>query len=133
MRSVRVRGSDAGLAQEVTIGSHVLRADEPVDKGGADSGPEPHELLLAALGACTAMTLRLYAARKGWALADVDVHLTGRHDGERFVIDRRLRFGGTLDADERARLVEIATKCPVHRTLSGTITIETREQADYDT
>lgn len=130
MRPVRVRGRDAGLAQEVTIGSHVLIADEPLDKGGADAGPGPHELLLASLGACTAITLRLYATRKGWPLADVDVQLTGRQEGERFAIDRRLRFRGTLDADQRARLVEIATKCPVHRTLSGTVTIDTREQAD---
>lgn len=126
MREVTVLGAGEGLAQTITVGPHTFRADEPVDKGGADSGPEPHELLLSSLGACTAITLRLYATRKGWPLTDVEVRLTGRQDAERFVIERRLRFHGPLDAAQRTRLVEIAEKCPVHRTLTGTIAIETQ-------
>lgn len=127
MRDVTVRSAGAGLAQAIRVGSHTIRSDEHTDKGGADTGPSPHELLLSSLGACTTMTLRLYAERKGWPLKDVHVRLSGRHHGDRFVIERRLHLVGDLDADQRARLVDIATRCPVHRTLSGTIEIETSE------
>jgi putative redox protein len=127
MRQVAITGAGAGLAQSISVGSHAVRADEPVDIGGGDSGPTPHELLLSALGACTAITLRLYAARKGWPLTDVTVRVTGRHEDSRFVIDHELTLVGDLDAEQRARLMAIASRCPVHRTLTGTIAIETRE------
>jgi putative redox protein len=123
--------------QEIAIGPHRLLADEPVAAGGGDTGPGPYELLLAGLGACTAMTLRLYADRKKLALRRVSVAL--RHakihaadcadcetkEGMLDRIDRAIALDGDLDDAERARLLEIADKCPVHRTLTSEIEIRT--------
>ena len=128
----------SGLAQSIEAGSHRLLADEPVDGGGADAGPNPYELLLAALGACTAMTVRLYAARKGWPLERVEVALHHErihaedcancetHDGFIDNITKDLSFSGPLDDDQRLRLAEIAERCPVQRTLTHEIHIEQR-------
>jgi putative redox protein len=121
--------------QEITVGAHRFLADEPVEMGGMDSGPGPYDLLLAALGACTAMTLRLYAERKGLPLERASVTL--RHskihaadcadcetrEGRIDRIERTLVLEGPLDAGTRRRLLEIADKCPVHRTLTGEIDI----------
>ena len=123
--------------QEVIAGKHHLAADEPVDGGGLDSGPSPYDLLLASLGACTSMTLRLYADRKKLPLHRVEVRL--RHfrvyatdcaecetkEGMVDHIDREIRLDGDLSADQRAKLIEIANKCPVHRTLTSEINIRT--------
>jgi putative redox protein len=123
--------------QSITMGPHHLRADEPLDLGGLDSGPSPYDLLLASLGACTAMTLRMYAERKSLPLEGVSVRLqhskihaddcqtceTAQGSVDR--IDRVLTLDGDLDADQRSRLQEIADKCPVHRTLSSEIEIRT--------
>jgi putative redox protein len=128
----------AGLAQSIEVGGHRLLADEPVAAGGADAGPNPYELLLSALGACTAMTVRLYARRKGWPLEGVEVAL--RHerihaqdcadcetrDGFLDQITKDITFLGPLDAEQRLRLAEIAEKCPVQRTLRHEIHIEQR-------
>jgi putative redox protein len=134
MASVIVR-SGPGLQQEIQAGAHVLRADEPVGAGGTDAGPDPYALLLAALGACTSMTLRLYAARKGWDLREVVVELDiGRayaedcahcEDPRAMVeqITRRLTLHGALDAAQRTRLAEIASKCPLHKTLSAGVRV----------
>jgi len=123
--------------QEIIAGKHRLVADEPVDAGGQDSGPGPYDLLLASLGACTSMTLRLYADRKKLPLQRVEVRL--RHfrvyaadcaecetkQGMVDHIDREIRLDGDLDADQLAKLMEIADKCPVHRTLTSEINIRT--------
>ena len=127
MRDVSVRWGAGKLGQDIEIGTHKLRADEPGDKGGDDNGPEPHELLLAALGSCTAITLKLYAERKGWPLRDVHVTLNGATTDGGFTITRQLRIDGDLDQEQRQRLIEIADKCPVHKTLAGDITITTME------
>jgi putative redox protein len=125
--------------QIVRAGRHALTADEPVAQGGLDSGPTPYDLLLAGLGACTSMTLRLYADHKGLPLERVSVAL--RHsrihakdcetcetrDGKVDRIDRVLTLTGNLDAEQRKRLLEIADKCPVHRTLTSEIDIRTME------
>ena len=125
--------------QEIISGRHHLIADEPVNVGGLDSGPGPYELLLAALGACTAMTLRLYADRKKLPLVRTQVRL--RHsriyakdcaecetkEGMIDRIDRAITLEGDLSAEQRARLMEIADKCPVHRTLQSEIDIRTTE------
>jgi putative redox protein len=138
-REVVVEGGGEGLKQDIRIGPHVLTADEPTSAGGTDSGPTPYDLLLAALGSCTAMTVSLYARRKGWALESVRVRL--RHskihaadceecetrEGRIDRIERDLQFRGSLDPEQRTRLVEIAEKCPVHRTLTSEISIKTRE------
>jgi len=137
---VTVRETGQGnLQQEITTGAHRFLADEPVAAGGADSGPNPYDLLLAALGACTAMTLRLYAERKALPLDRVTVKL--RHakihaadcaacetkEGKIDHIERGIVLEGALDADTRKRLLEIADKCPVHRTLTSEVDIATSE------
>ncbi len=137
---VVVRETGAGMfQQEIMSGPHRFLADEPVKVGGQDSGPGPYDLLLAGLGACTSMTLRLYAERKDIGLDRVTVRLT--HDkihaedcaecetksGTIDRIDRKITLEGELSADERKRLMEIADKCPVHRTLKSEIDIRTFE------
>jgi putative redox protein len=138
MVTVIVRGSATGLAQEIETGRHRLVADEPVEAGGTDTGPSPYELLLAALGACTSMTLSMYARRKQWPLEQVTVRL--RHDkihaqdcaeceakeGRLDRIERENSLAGPLDAEQRERLLAIANRCPVHRTLVSEVDIRSR-------
>jgi putative redox protein len=106
-------------------GTHEWLGDEPLESGGANRGPTPHQLLLSGLGACTAITLRMYAARKGWALAGVTVELQLNPDGASAgggaEIRRRITLRGELTAEQRERLLEVANACPVSRTLSGEI------------
>ncbi len=122
-REVTVSTASGKFRQQVRVGDIELAADEPKSVGGDDAGPAPHELLLAGLGACTSMTLKMYAERKGWPLERVEVKLNATR-GAAFVIERRIALQGPLDAEQRARLLEIANKCPVHKTLSGQISIE---------
>jgi uncharacterized OsmC-like protein len=126
MRPVLVTSASASnFRQTVRIGEHTLVADELVADGGQDAGPGPHEWLLAGLGTCTSMTLGMYARHKGWPLKGVEVTVEGdRIDGS-FVFRCHVRVEGDLDEEQRARLLEIANKCPVHRTLTGKIVIET--------
>jgi len=135
---VVVRGSAAGFAQEILAGPHRMAADEPRSAGGTDTGPSPYDLLLAALGSCTSMTVGMYARRKGWPLKDVTVNL--RHskvyasdcaecetkEGMLDRIERDIHFAGPLTTEQRSKLLEIANKCPVHRTLTSEIEIKTR-------
>jgi len=137
-RTVVVSGSAAGFAQRITVGRHEIAADEPTAAGGTDVGPNPYDLLLAALGSCTSMTVALYARRKQWPLEAVTVRL--RHskihaadcgscetrEGRIDRIERDLELTGSLAEEQRARLLEIANKCPVHRTLTSEIDIRTR-------
>ena len=137
-RAVEVVETGAGIFQQsVTAGPHHLIADEPVEAGGLDTGPAPYDLLLASLGACTAMTLRLYADRKQLPLTRVsvrlqhskihaqDCHSCETAEGRVDRIDRVITLEGDLDDAQRARLSEIADKCPVHRTLKSEIEIRT--------
>jgi len=116
-------------AVSIHTGDHALVADEPADAGGADAGPSPFGLLLSGLGACTAITLRMYAERKSWPLQAVRVHLAFRWEGEGAArtphIERSLKLEGALDAEQRARCAEIAEKTPVTRALKSGITIRT--------
>ena len=118
--------SEFQYAQQIVSGHHRLTADEPVARGGGDSGAEPFELLLASLGACTSITLRMYAGRKGWELGKITVGLRyTAHDNEKAHIDRRLSFSKPLTEEQTNRLLEIAGKTPVTRTLAPGITIDT--------
>jgi putative redox protein len=125
MRAVTVQWAGGKFSQDIEVAGHKIRADEEPANGGDDTGAEPHELLLAALGSCTAMTLKVYAERKGWPLRNVHVELNGATGETGFVITRELTLEGDLDAEQRQRLLEIADKCPVHKTLSNKITIQT--------
>jgi putative redox protein len=124
MREVSVRTAQGKFGQDISVGPHTLRADEGPETGGDDTGPVPHEMVLAGLGACTSMTVKMYADRKGWPLRSVDVRVSGRHEDGVFVIDRRVSFAGPLDDAQKARLLEIAGKCPVARTLQGEVRIQ---------
>ena len=124
--------------QQGRAGRHVLAADEPRAVGGDDRGPGPYDYLLAGLGACTSMTVRMYAERKGWPLERVSVRL--QHDriyaedctdcetteGKIDEIKREIDITGPLDSEQREKLLEIADKCPVHRTLTTETKIRTR-------
>jgi putative redox protein len=125
MRNVAVGWAGGKLLQDIEVAGHRIRSDEEVEKGGEDTGATPHELLLAALGSCTAMTLKVYAERKGWPLEDVKVTLNAVNGEGAYLITRQVAIHGLLDAEQRQRLLEIADKCPVHRTLTGEITINT--------
>ena len=115
------------LQQIIKVGSHRLTADASVEAGGEATGPEPHDLLAAALGACTALTVTMYARRKGYQLDDVNVHISHAQQDNSYVFHRRIHYVGELSGEERARLTDIANKCPVHKTLTGTIQIVTIE------
>ena len=131
-----------GFRTDVVAGGHALIADEPLDVGGTNLGPSPYHLLSAALASCTTMTLKMYAARKNLDLSAVTVRV--RHgkvhaedcsdceskDGKIDEFQRELSIDGNLDATERARLLEIADKCPVHRTLHSEIKVRTRLTKD---
>ena len=137
-RTVTVQGSAAGFVQQISVGTHRLVADEPISVGGTDLGPNPYDLLLAALGSCTSMTVAMYARRKQWPLEAVTVQL--RHSRihaadceacetkEGFLdhIQRDVQLTGSLSEEQRARLLDIAGKCPVHRTLASEIHVQTR-------
>ena len=138
---VTVRGAANGFVQEIEAGGHQLRSDEPVSVGGTDTGPTPYDLLLAALGSCTSMTVGMYARRKQWPLTRVTVRLShsrvhGRdcavcdtEEAMLTVIDRDVEFDGPLSVEQRERLLAIANRCPVHLTLTSRIDIRTTLRA----
>jgi putative redox protein len=138
MVEVVVHGDASGFAQQIESGSHRIASDEPAESGGTDTGPSPYDLLLAALGSCTSMTVAMYARHKNWPLKDVTVRL--RHsrvhaadcadcetkEGMLDRIERDIHLTGTLTQDQREKLLEISNRCPVHRTLTSEIEIQTR-------
>ncbi len=137
-RSVVVEAGRLPYAQNISVGSHLLQGDEPVSAGGSDVGPNPYELLLAALGSCTSMTVRMYADRRQWPLEGVHIELSYARvhaedctacDLELKLVDgieMELSLFGELSESQRQRLREIANKCPVHRTLESPIPIRAR-------
>lgn len=132
-RPVQLRESGQGpYGQFVVIGSHVMGADEPKALGGASTGPDPFEYVLAGLGACTVMTIRMYANRKDWPLEDVRVTVVQTRDkpaapgGKPLAVERAVTLVGPLDEEQRAKLMEMADKCPVGRMLEPSVEISTR-------
>ena len=135
---VIVWGEGSRFAQQIAVGPHRLNSDEPESVGGTATGPSPYDFLLAALGSCTSMTVGMYARHNNWPLERVTVWL--RHskiyaadcsecetkEGMLDRIERDVRFDGPLTLEQRSRLLEIANKCPVHRTLTSEINIRTR-------
>lgn len=137
-REVLVYGDAKGFVQEVVIGPHRLVADEPKEMGGTDEGPTPYDFLLAGLGACTSMTVSMYARRKSWPLERVTTRL--RHsrihardcaecetkEGRLDRIELDVELTGPLTEEQRSKLLEVAKKCPVHRTFTSETNIRTR-------
>lgn len=131
-----------GFTTEIRAGHHTFRADEPEDVGGNDFGPSPYDLVLSGLGACTAMTLRLYADRKKWKLEEVDVYLDHskayaedcEHPEDKKskidVMERKIVLKGALEDQQRQRLLEIANKCPVHKTLNEKVEVRTSLESE---
>ena len=134
---VLARTGRKGYQTEIIANGHRLLADEPIAVGGADTGPPPYDYLVAALGACTGMTLRMYADRHEWPLESVVVRLKHQKvhaadcaqcetkSGKIDAIEREIEIEGALDQEQRQRLLEIADRCPVHRTLHAEIVIKT--------
>jgi putative redox protein len=120
------RREDGRLSQTVAIRGHTLVSDEPKDEGGDDSGPSPQELLAASLASCTAITMEMYAKRKGWEVGDVAVHVdyepAQRGSPTRFRM--RVDFPKEVPEEQRERLMQIGAKCPVHRVLEGEVMFE---------
>ena len=136
MEVIVSEAGDGKFTQKITVGEHVLTADEPIAAGGKDLGPSPYDFLLAALGTCTSMTLRFYADLKKIPLKHVRVRLTQEKiyskdcancDANSKIdhIDRQIELEGDLSETDRQTLLDIANKCPVHRTLTSTISITT--------
>ncbi|MFT7031736.1 MAG: putative OsmC-like protein [Cyclobacteriaceae bacterium] len=134
---VYVHLDSEAYTSKIMVGKHSLIADEPTSVGGKDLGPGPYELLLASLGSCTAMTIKMYAKRKEWDLKEVKVGLSHSKDYSRDcetcesssskidIIERNIELIGNLDKKQRDRLLDIANKCPVHKTLLNDVNIET--------
>jgi uncharacterized OsmC-like protein len=135
---VVVRGNARSFKQEIVAGRHHLSADEPVSAGGDDAGPDPYDYLLTALGVCTSMTVGVYARRKQFPVENISVSLWHSRihakdceecetkEGMLDRIDLEVELIGPLSAEQHAKLMEIAAKCPVHRTLTSEINIRLR-------
>lgn len=126
--NIIVKNTGTSYSTDILAGNHQVKSDEPVDHGGNDEGPTAHQMLLASLGACTAITIRMYANRKQWDLRSITIELNMEkvisEGTEKTVIFRKLKFEGTLDDEQNKRLLFIADKCPVHKTLTGPVEIK---------
>jgi putative redox protein len=136
-RNVYVNSGSTRFLQNIAVGSHSFQADEPNENGGRDAGPDPHELLLAALGTCAGITVQIYAERKQWPLAGVHVQLSyvkvpaeDQPDAKAgMMVDRiemAISCSGDLSQDQQDRLLEVAGRCPVHRMLTSQMQIRMR-------
>lgn len=123
-----IENGESAFCVDIVVSGFPIKGDEPVDAGGGNLGPSPYDTLLAALGECTCMTVRWYARQQNWPLDKVEVNLTHHKEGrtDHFTKDIIIH-GDALTTEQREKLVEIAAKCPVQRTLEGTPVIETRK------
>ncbi len=128
MAKAHVASGGPHWATAITTGAHSFMSDEPAALGGADAGPAPYDLLLASLGSCTAITLRMYAARKAWPLDEVTIDLSHHKEDDRSKITRKIWLEGDLDDAQRARLADIAERTPVTLTLKNAADITTELQ-----
>jgi putative redox protein len=121
-----------GFAHEIDIeGGHTIVVDEPIGDGGTDTGPSPGRLLAASLASCTAVTIEMYADRKGWELSDVEVEVDATYDG--YIpteFDVTVRLPPDLDDEQRSRLLAVSAKCPVHRALSGELKVTVSDRVE---
>jgi putative redox protein len=124
MRDVAVHTGEGKHQQIVLVGPHRSLADEPKELGGDDTGLAPFEHVLAGLGACTSMTIKMYADRKAWPVANVHVDLSLHKEDDGYRLTRKIRLDGDLSDEQRTRLLDIANKCPVHKMLTGKIAID---------
>lgn len=125
MRNVNVKTRSGKFTQTILIGNHELIGDEPESSGGEDLGPSPFEHVLAGLGSCTSMTIKMYSDRKGWPLESVEVTLSAQTAPGLFRIERKIKLAGpSLTEEQKQRLLEVANKCPVHKALTGKIEIQ---------
>ena len=137
-RNVSVNSGSLRFVQNISVGPHVFQGDEPNENGGKDAGPDPYELLLAALGACAGITVQMYADRKQWPLEGVHVVLSyakvpaedRAHSDTKMRMAGRIEMGisfdGDLSEDQQRRMLEIAGKCPIHRLLTSPVSIQTK-------
>jgi len=117
---------ESGYAQKITAAGHEFAADEPEKRGGTNTGPAPFDLMLSSLGACTAITLRMYSERKQWKLGTIEVRTRLLQDAdEPFRIERKISVSETIDAEQQAKLLEIAAKTPVSRAIAAGVSIQT--------
>jgi putative redox protein len=114
-----------GFKTTITVREFTFTADEPVDAGGENAGPKPTELLAAALGACTSITMKLYAQRKGWDVRQVDVVVDVAWQAKPQTVKRAIKIDGNLDEAQRARLMQIADACPVHKLIANSVEVTT--------
>ncbi len=128
-KTITAQVSETGendYAVSITVSGHTLKGDEPIESGGGNLGPAPYDLLLAALGECTAMTVRWYALQQKWPLDKVEVKLTFKKIDKVGVFEKHITVhGDTLTDTQRQKLIEVAAKCPVQRTLEGKVEIRT--------
>ena len=137
-RTVSINSGPLRYAQSIRIGAHLLQADEPADAGGSDIGPNPHELLMAALGVCASITAQMYAERKHWHLQSVRIGVcynrvlsannitSGAAIGMVDQFEMQIALSGDLSEEQRSRLFEIANRCPIHRMLTSAVKIHSR-------
>ncbi len=127
MYPITVSSTTSRYRQDITIGDKFhLSADEPLDLGGDDAGPTPIDFILAGLGSCKAITVKMYAERKGWDLVHIDVDVTHQKINQQYKIFAHLYIEGNLTTEQRQRLIEIANRCPVHKLLKSEVEIETK-------
>lgn len=126
MYPIKVSSTSERYRHNISIGDKFyLTADEPIEVGGDDKGPTPVDFVLAGLGSCKAITVKMYAERKGWELTDVNVDVNSKKIDNQYHIFARLHLEGNLTPEQKQRLLEIANKCPVHKLLANEVEIET--------